>query len=120
MKKPIQCVLWNKTNITPFDLNLELKRVFIRGAHLKRELFKCRECGQLYFHEWYEHMYFKRDADMYDTFIPVETEEEIEELSKAKSSADLIRYLPQLHGSFTNSEDESLQWIFSGEEDVLQ
>jgi hypothetical protein len=56
MKKPTQCVLWHKTNLTPADLNFELVKVFMRTPHIERDLFKCRECGQLYFHDWYEHV----------------------------------------------------------------
>lgn len=115
MKKPTQCELWNKMNLAPGDLNLESVKVFTNSAHIKRDLFKCRECEQLYFHEWYEHLNFKHDAYMYDTFIPVETDEEIRTLSKTKSSEELSQFLPQLHGSFTNSQDESLRWIVDGE-----
>ena len=97
------------------DLNLELKKIFINSAYLKRSLFKCRECGQLYFHEWYEHLNFKHDAFMYDTFIPVETDEEIEQLSRAESSADFTQFVPQLRGSFTNDADETLRWILEVE-----
>lgn len=119
MKKPTQCVLWNRTGLTPEDLNLEMVKVFIRSDHIERNLFKCRECGQLYFHEWYEHINFKHDDDMYDTYIPVETDEDINTLLEAKSSADLAKFLPQLHGSYTNNQNDSLRWIEKREEEEV-
>ena len=111
MKNPTQCLLWKKINLTPLDLDLELLKVFVRSPHLERDLFRCRECGQLYFHEWYEHVNFKHDSYMYDTYLPVETEEEMRQLAETKTSAELTRFLPQLHGSFTNGKKDSLQWL---------
>jgi hypothetical protein len=110
MKKPTQCVLWHTKNITPRDLNLELLKVYMRTAHIERDLFKCRECGQLYFHEWYEHVSFKHDAYMYDTYIPIENEEEAQKLLETMNSAELAQFVPQLHGSFTNDDTETLKW----------
>jgi len=111
MRNPTQCVLWNKINLTPTDLNLELLEVFVRENRRERDLFRCRECGQLYFHEWYEHVYFKHDAFMYETYIPVDTREEVQKISTVKDSVGLMQFLPQLHGSFTNEKDQTLHWI---------
>lgn len=111
MKVPTQCQLWLRTDLTPFDLNMEMVKVFTRTSHIERDLLKCRECGQLYFHDWYEHVNFNNDAAMYDTYIPVETEKEIDELSNIERSADLAQYVPQLHGSFTNDRDDHLKWV---------
>lgn len=111
MKAPTQCTLWSRKNLTPLDLNLELVKVYTRTSHIERDLLKCRECGQLYFHDWYEHVNFNHDAAMYDTYIPVETEEQIETLSNIEKSADLAAYVPQLHGSFTNDRNDDLKWV---------
>ncbi len=111
MRKPTQCVLWNEVGLTPETLDLEMVRVFVRSEHIERDLLKCCECGQLYFHEWYEHISFKHDDDMYDTYIPIETEEEIQQLLDTKTSADLAKFLPQLHGSYTNNKNDGLRWI---------
>lgn len=111
MKEPTQCVLWRKERVEPWDLNLESLEVFTNDPHLKRDLFRCRECGQLYFHEWYEHHNFKHSAYQYDTFIPVNTEEDIAMLSRTKSSAELMTFLPQLHGSYTNTREDALKWV---------
>ena len=116
MKKPLQCALWRKERVELEELNLESLEVFTREPHLKRDLFRCRECGQLYFHEWYEHHNFKHDAYMYDTFIPVEDQEDIDALLQAKNSAELMNFLPQLHGSYTNNGNDTLRWIEKKEE----
>lgn len=113
MKNPSQCLLWNKTHLTPADLDLELLKVFQRDAHIERDLFKCRECGQLFFHEWYEHVNFTHDAYMYDTYIPVETDDDVKTLSDTKTTLELMQFFPQLHGSFTNGKKESVQWLES-------
>lgn len=111
MKNPTQCMLWKKADLVPRDLDLELIQVYVRKPHLERSLFKCRECGQAYFHEWYEHMNFKHDAFMYETYLPVETQEEIDILAATESSTELLQFLPQLHGSFTNDMTETLHWL---------
>lgn len=104
-------MLRNKVSLSPTDLNLELLEIFVRETHRERDLFKCRECGQLYFHEWYEHVDFKHGAFMYETYIPIATKEEVLGISAVKDSAGLMQFLPQLHGSFTNDKDETLHWI---------
>ena len=109
--EPTQCALWKKNNIDPIDLNLEILQIFTRSAHIERDLFKCRECGQLYFHEWYEHLNFKQGNSMYDTYIPIKAQSELAPLLAARGSSDLAKFIPQLHGSFTNSAEETLQWI---------
>jgi hypothetical protein len=113
MKKPTLCALWKKNTFTPASMNLDLVTVLSRTSHIERDLLKCRECGQLYFHEWYEHVRFKHGADMYDTYIPVETEKDIEELTRTKDSASLAKFIPQLHGSFTNGRGDHLRWILA-------
>lgn len=111
MQAPTQCKLWGKKELTPLDLNMELVKVFLRTTHRERDLLRCRDCGQLYFHDWYEHVSFNHDASMYETYIPVNTDEEIEKISKIESSADLAGLLPQLHGSFTNGHNDELKWV---------
>ncbi len=116
MKNPTQCLLWKKAHLSPADLDLEFVEAISRGAHIERGLFRCRECGQVYFHEWYEHVNFKHDSYMYDTYIPVNSKEEIKELTETKSSSELLQFFPQLHGSFTNGLKDSVQWLESSEE----
>ena len=110
IKPPTQCHLWGQENIDPINLDMNLLKVFVRSAHLERDLQQCRKCGQLYFHEWYEHLSFKHDDDTYDTYIPIQSEEDASELLEAKTSADLVKYVPQLHGSYTNNHNDALSW----------
>jgi hypothetical protein len=64
---------------------------------LERSLFKCRECGQLYFFEWNEWVDWDEGNDTsYSTLIPVQTKEEVEAL-KATSIFTLMTYFPRLH-----------------------
>ena len=60
-------------------------------------LYKCRECGQLYFYEWYEWVDWKEGNDkQYTTLVPAHTAEDVEAL-KATSPFTLMYYFPRLH-----------------------
>ena len=54
--EPTQCVLWNNPELVSGPLNerFDLLETYADESHLKRRLLRCRECGQLYFHEFYE------------------------------------------------------------------
>ena len=74
LHKPTQCVLWEQPNriAGKFVELLEEVESYEDGSHLTRSLYKCRECGQLYFHEWYEWVDWKEGKDkIYTTLIPV-------------------------------------------------
>ena len=54
---PTQCHLWQTENFSSQDLsleNFELLETFADDSHFWRYLLKCKECGQLYFYEFYE------------------------------------------------------------------
>ena len=110
MKNPTQCILWNKAELTPADLDFELVKTFTESSHFDRNILKCRECGQLYFHEFYEVVNFG-DDDMYDTYIPVETEEEIKILSETKNSLELLQFSPRLQYDLERGKNSPLRWI---------
>lgn len=61
MIKPSKCILWDKPEIvregTVKDL-FELMETYADDSHLWRYLFKCRECGQVYFFEFYEEIHW--------------------------------------------------------------
>ena len=111
MKAPTQCCLWHKDCVDLMDLDFESVQTYTSSAHLQRNLLRCRECGQLYFHEWYKHVSFKHSAYEYDTYIPVTSQDEIDTLLKTKTSADLLAFTPQLHGSCVNDSESTLRWI---------
>jgi len=112
-KKPTQCILWNKANLTPADLDFERVKTFTESSHFDRNILKCKECGQLYFHEFYEIVNFGGDDDMYDTFIPVETNEEIKILSETKEPMELLQFSPRLQWDFVDGESGLPHWIVS-------
>ncbi len=111
LKKPTKCILWNKKDLTQADLSFERIKTFTESDHFDRTVVKCKECGQLYFHEFYEVDNFDRDDDMYDTFIPVETEEEIKILSETKEPLGLLKYSPRLQNDFIDGKDCPIQWF---------
>src|SRR5262245_35598944 len=57
MKAPIQCAFWEKPELVNepnrWD-RFELLETFVDDSHEFRHLLKCKECGQLYFFEFYE------------------------------------------------------------------
>jgi hypothetical protein len=100
MKAPTQCALWARPeliNELKDRINhFELLETFVDESHLDRDLLKCKECGQLYFFEFYEEIDWEDGDDpQYWTYIPVETGAEIETLKKA-SRLKLLECLPQL------------------------
>jgi hypothetical protein len=56
LRQPTECALWEHPERIngKFGEFLEEVEAYEDTSHLTRSLYKCRECGQLYFHEWYE------------------------------------------------------------------
>jgi hypothetical protein len=98
MRPPIQCVLWEhpdrlKDKFSEFFDEVE---TYEDGSHLTRRLYKCRECGQLYFYEWYEWVDWEGGNDeSYSTLIPVHAQEEIAAL-KQTDIFSLMCFFPRL------------------------
>ncbi len=99
LPQPTQCVLWDKPELVgqpPVKTMFETVETFVDTNHLERTLFKCRECGQLYFYEYYEHVDFDDGNDReYLTYIPVEAPEDIAAMNKG-TVFDLMRFFPRL------------------------
>jgi hypothetical protein len=73
---------------------------YVDDDHLVRSLLKCRECGAFYFHEFYEWIDWEDGNDpQYSTYIPVETDEEINAL-KTASPFGLLGFSPRLQRDF--------------------
>ena len=101
MKAPTTCAV-EKAQLTdePRQNRFELSETFVDESHLSRELLRCKDCGQLYFFEFYEEIDWEDGNDpQFCTYIPVETGAEIEILKKA-SPIKLLEYLPQLRRDF--------------------
>jgi hypothetical protein len=98
LRNPTQCVLWQHPERIGGKFAEIFKGVedYEDSSHLTRSLLKCKECGQLYFHEWYEWVDWEEGNDkMYTTLIPVRTKEEIETL-KGTSTFMLMTFFPRL------------------------
>jgi len=71
-------------------------------SHLIHTLERCRQCGQLYFYEFYEKVDWVESNDaQYRTWIPVQDAESAQELSKL-SPLDLLRF-PSIRSDFPSS-----------------
>ena len=102
MKNPTQCVLWENPDLVsgPQEVRFERIDTYVNDSHPMRQLLRCRECGQLYFFEFYEEIDWNEGNDpQYSTYIAVESDMEIEVLKKA-SSFDLLKYFPRLQRDF--------------------
>jgi hypothetical protein len=101
MKEPTNCILWKKPElIAPSAERFEPIASYADGSHWSRCLLKCRECGQLYFYEFYESIDWDGGDDpQYSTYIPVETEAEIDAL-KGEPPLGLLKFFPRLQKDF--------------------
>ncbi len=98
LRSPIQCVLWEHPDRLKdkFGEFFDEVETYEDSSHLTRTLYKCRECGQLYFFEWYEWVDWVDGNDKsYSTLVPVHTQEEIEAL-KQTNMFSLMCYFPRL------------------------
>jgi len=106
--------LWENPDLVAGSQTDLFKRVktFADDSHLVRHLLECRQCGQLYFFEFYEEIDWEDGNDpQYQTYIPVETEAEIEILRNATSS-ELFKFSPRLQRDFPKEAQEATaRWI---------
>jgi hypothetical protein len=113
IEKPVQCHLWTAVNIEPADLynNFDVVVIFVDESHLMRSLWKCKECNQLYFYEFYEQIDRQRGQDsQYSTFIPVKTSADIKVLRNS-SSIELNGFVPSLRDDFpANAKERRIYW----------
>ena|ERR1043165_1052554 len=114
MKSPTQCVLWENPALVAGPQEGRFKRLatYVDDDHLTRCLLRCRECGQLYFYEFSEEIdWGGGDDPQYRTYIPVETETEIEALKKA-SRFDLLNYFPRLQRDWPkDAQAPTVRWV---------
>jgi hypothetical protein len=99
LNPPTGCVLWDHPERLAgrFAELLEEVESYEDSSHLTRSLYKCRECGHLYFHEWYEWVDWDQGNDkQYSTLVPVQTQEEIAALRETNVFT-LMTHFPRLH-----------------------
>ena len=116
MKNTTQCALWEHPEplLEPAkrDDLFELIETYVNENHLVRSLLKCRECGQLYFYEFYEEVDWEDGDDpQCSTYIPVETDDEIKTL-KTTSPIGLSDFSPRLQRDFPKgAEKPTVHWV---------
>jgi hypothetical protein len=93
ISKPTKCILWQVETLSIERLRQSLRVVttYIDDSHLMRTLLQCDECGQLYFHEFYEEIDWKEGKDaQYMTWIPIDDAESGDELNRMSPLALLV------------------------------
>lgn len=116
MITPTKCHLWNKEELTEEDIiprnNFELLKTYVDESHLWRYLLKCKDCGQLYFYEFYEEIDWKEGKDpQYTTLIPVASDEEAKKMAEL-STIEILKFSPRLQSDFpSNAEKTKVHWI---------
>jgi hypothetical protein len=91
---PAECVLWNTEAPTIEQLRNAFDQVttYEDDSHFIRRLLRCKECGHLYFYEFYEEIDWQGGDDgQYWTWIPVDDEESGERL-KGLSIIQILMY----------------------------
>ena len=87
--------MWERPELAlgKFSQTFEMVEKYEEESHLSHSLWKCQECGQLYFHEWVD--WEEGQDKTYVTLIPVQTPEEIAAL-KQTTILTLLSYFPRL------------------------
>jgi hypothetical protein len=82
---PSKCHLWHAEAITSNDLTVEqfaIIETYSDEEHFRRQLRRCKSCSQLYFYEFFETSGPDGDDPQYSTYVPVETQIDIEALKQ--------------------------------------
>lgn len=114
LESPVNCHLWKKEQLESSDLRsvFESVETYVDENHFIRRLVKCKDCGQLYFMDFYEEIDWEEGNDpQYTTFLPVETKEEIE-LLKNTTMLGLANFSPRLQKDFPKEADSpNVYWV---------
>ena len=115
MTKPVKCHLWTNDTICSDDLsynNFEIFETFVDESHFSRSLVQCKECGQLYFKEYYEKIdWVDGDDSQYITFVPVKNADEIKELKKS-NIFEILLFEPCLREEYLKGADKpKIYWL---------
>ena len=91
----------------------EIVETWADESHGGRDLRRCRECGQLYFHDFREEIDWTEGRDgMYDTYVPVHSDAEVAMLRAAPAPFGLLGVVPRLQDdSPLGSSERALRWI---------
>ncbi|OGJ67519.1 hypothetical protein A2947_02355 [Candidatus Peribacteria bacterium RIFCSPLOWO2_01_FULL_54_110] len=112
---PVQCHLWKKDKLVFDDLiwdKFDHIRTFVDTSHYSTDILRCKECGQLYYFEWYEHIDWLHGNDpQHWTFIPIDSEEAAEDMLN-KLPIELLQINPRLQYDWPHKEGRpEVRWI---------
>jgi hypothetical protein len=114
MNTPVKCHLWQMDSLIPQDLYgcFETVEQFADDGHDRRALLKCKKCGQLYFYEFHEWIDWEGGNDpQYRTYIPVDTEEEVQTLL-GTNPFTLLSFAPRLQTDFPkDASAPKVYWV---------
>lgn len=115
MKKPTQCIFWKKPKLIKEGTikdRFELIETYVKESHWWRYLLKCRECGQLYFFEFYEEIDWLNGNDpQYCTYVPVEMAKEIKAL-KESDIWSIHAFVPRLLADWPrDAKRYKIHWV---------
>jgi hypothetical protein len=100
--EPRQCIYWASPEQVRGAMaeRFELVDTYVKDSHWWRYLLKCRECGQLYFFEFYEQVDWEGGNDpQYSKYIPIAGIEDVA-LLKDTTPIGLLRFTPSLNIDF--------------------
>lgn len=83
--EPAECILWKSEKLSIEQVRgcFQLVTAFEDDSHLTRKVLRCKECGHLYFYEFYEEIDWSEGKDaQFITWIPIDNMESGEELSR--------------------------------------
>lgn len=114
MKAPTRCILWEHPEHVraPLAEHFERLAIYNEESHFWRYLLRCRECGQRYFYEFYEEIDWMDGEDpQYVTFVPVDTDKDIERLYAA-TPLGLLAFCPRLQQDFPKeAKQPTVRWV---------
>jgi hypothetical protein len=112
--EPKQCALWDRPELIgrpPAQIFEHVKRL-VEESHLLRDVLRCRECGQLYFFEFYEWIDWESGNDpQYSTYIPVQGDADVAALNEVEPLG-LMQFTPRLERNFPrDAERPAVRWV---------
>ena len=105
---PTECILWKTRNLSIDQVrgSFECVKTFEEESHLTRRMLRCKECGHVYFYEFYEEVDWSEGKDaQYITWIPVDDVESAQELSKL-SSYEILSF-PSIRYDYPKGADQA-------------
>lgn len=123
MSEPTGCVLWADPSFIDRQAmkeSFEQIGTFQDESHWRQYLLKCRECGQLYFFEFYEEVDWQDGDDpQFCTWVPIASEQDMGALVKAEPLG-VRQHRPRLHKDWPKGMVKpDVFWVKSAGQDSL-